>query len=431
MTGLARKALLSLGLLAVAGAPALAQAPAQPRNPAVACGGDLATFLAGIKAEAIAKGIPADAAERALAGAAIDQKVLSRDRAQGVFKQTFTEFSKRTVSKSRLDIGARKMREYAEVFARAEQEFGVPAPVITAFWAMETDFGAVQGDFNTLNALVTLAHDCRRPEMFRPQLLAAIEMVQHGDLDPATTTGAWAGEIGQVQMLPEDIIAYGIDGDGDGHVNLKTSSPDAILTAAKFIQSLGFKAGEPWIQEVRVPDQLPWEKTGLQPGMTAGDWFALGVTPRDGNTSNSALEASLVLPQGRKGAAFLTYPNFNIYLEWNQSFIYTTSAAYFATRLAGAPPLSAGQPGTRARRRRDEGPADPIAGTWSRRRQDRRDPRLGHACCAAEGTAETRASRGRLGNAKSPGGALRAFGVLLRRLFGPGKFGQNGMPDLS
>ncbi len=307
MTATARKALLSLGFLAIAGAPALAQAPAQPGNPAAACGGDLGSFLEGVKAEAVAKGIPADVADRALAGAAIDQKVLSRDRAQGVFKQTFTEFSKRTVSKSRLDIGAQKMREYADVFARAEQEFGVPAPVITAFWAMETDFGAVQGDFNTRDALVTLAHDCRRPEMFRPQLLAAIEMVQHGDLDPAATTGAWAGEIGQVQMLPEDIIAYGVDGDGDGHVNLKKSSPDAILTAAKFIQSLGFKPGEPWIQEVRVPEQLPWEKTGLQPGMTAGDWFALGVAPRDGNTSNSGLETSLVLPQGRKGAAFLTY----------------------------------------------------------------------------------------------------------------------------
>ncbi|MDW9417271.1 lytic murein transglycosylase [Sinorhizobium meliloti] len=344
MTATARKALLSLGFLAIAGAPALAQAPAQPGNPAAACGGDLGSFLEGVKAEAVAKGIPADVADRALAGAAIDQKVLSRDRAQGVFKQTFTEFSKRTVSKSRLDIGAQKMREYADVFARAEQEFGVPAPVITAFWAMETDFGAVQGDFNTRDALVTLAHDCRRPEMFRPQLLAAIEMVQHGDLDPAATTGAWAGEIGQVQMLPEDIIAYGVDGDGDGHVNLKKSSPDAILTAAKFIQSLGFKPGEPWFQEVRVPEQLPWEKTGLQPGMTAGDWFALGVAPRDGNTSNSGLEASLVLPQGRKGAAFLTYPNFKIYLEWNQSFIYTTSAAYFATRLAGAPPYQQGNP---------------------------------------------------------------------------------------
>lgn len=336
-----RKALLSLGLLALAGTPALAQT--QPQAP-VACGGDLATFLEGVKAEAVARGIPADAADRALAGAAIDQKVLSRDRTQGVFKQTFTEFSKRTVSKSRLDIGARKMQEYAEVFARAESEFGVPAPVITAFWAMETDFGAVQGDFNTRNALVTLAHDCRRPEMFRPQLLAAIEMVQHGDLDPAATTGAWAGEIGQVQMLPEDIIAYGVDGDGDGHVNLKKSAPDAILTAAKFIQSLGFKAGQPWIQEVSVPDRLPWEKTGLAAGMTAGDWFALGVQPRDGNTAHSGLEASLVLPQGRKGVAFLTYPNFNVYLEWNQSFIYTTSAAYFATRLAGASPYQAGEP---------------------------------------------------------------------------------------
>ncbi|PDT85035.1 lytic murein transglycosylase [Sinorhizobium sp. BJ1] len=340
----ARSALLTLGLFALSSTSVLAQTQAQPQTPPVPCGGDLATFLEGVRAEAVGKGIPADAADRALAGVAVDQKVLSRDRAQGVFKQTFTEFSKRTVSKARLDIGAQKMKEYADVFARAESEFGVPAPVITAFWAMETDFGAVQGDFNTRNALATLAHDCRRPEMFRPQLIAAIEMVQHGDLDPATTTGAWAGEIGQVQMLPEDIIAYGVDGDGDGHVNLKKSAPDAILTAAKFIQSLGFTAGQPWIQEVSLPDQLPWEKTGLQPGMTAGDWFALGVAPRDGNTSHSALEAALVLPQGRKGAAFLTYPNFKIYLEWNQSFIYTTSAAYFATRLAGAPPYQVGNP---------------------------------------------------------------------------------------
>lgn len=264
MTRTARRALASVALLALTASAAAAQTAAstgaKTASPAVACGGDLATFLQGVKAEAVAKGVPADVADRALAGAAINEKVLSRDRTQGVFKQTFTEFSKRTVSKSRLDIGQQKMKEYADVFARAENEFGVPAPVITAFWAMETDFGAVQGDFNTRDALVTLSHDCRRPEMFRPQLIAAIEMVQHGDLDPATTTGAWAGEIGQVQMLPEDIIAYGVDGDGDGHVNLKKSSPDAILTAAKFIQSLGYKAGQPVIQEVSVPEQLPGKR---------------------------------------------------------------------------------------------------------------------------------------------------------------------------
>ena len=311
---------------------------------APACGGDLATFLEGVKAEVQTPGVSAEVADRALAGAAIDQKVLSRDRAQGVFRQTFLEFSKRTVSQARLDIGRKKLKDLAPVFARAEQEFGVPGQVIAAFWAMETDFGAVQGDFNTRNALVTLSHDCRRPEIFRPQLLAAIEMVGHGDLDPNGTTGAWAGEIGQVQMLPRDIIAYGVDGDGDGHIDVKKSSPDAILTAAKFIQHLGFVKGQPWIQEVSVPDVMPFEKTGLQPGMKAADWFALGVKPRDGDTSFGNLEASLVLPQGRKGPAFITYPNFNVYLEWNQSFIYTTSAAYFATRLAGAPPYERGNP---------------------------------------------------------------------------------------
>ncbi len=332
------------GLLASA---AFAQ-PASPQpvsgQKPPACGGDLSAFLQGVKAEALSMGVPAEAADRALAGAVIDSKVLSRDRAQGVFRQTFLEFSQRTVSQARLDIGRQKMKQYAEVFERAEKEYGVAPGVITAFWAMETDFGAVQGDFNTRNALVTLSHDCRRPELFRPQLLALTEMVQHGDLDPESNTGAWAGEIGQVQMLPRDIIEHGVDGDGDGHINVKTSSPDAILTAASFIRSLGFKPGEPWIQEVELPENLPYEKSGLGNEMPAAEWFKLGVKPRDGNTSFGALPAALVLPQGRKGPAFITYPNFSIYLSWNQSFIYTTSAAYFATRLSGAPPYAKGNP---------------------------------------------------------------------------------------
>lgn len=335
---------LNLKTTFAAGLTALLFAGTAQAQTAAACGGDLSAFLQGVKAEVQTLGVSADVADRALAGAALDPKVLSRDRAQGVFRQTFLEFSKRTVSQARLDIGRKKLKDLSGVFGRAEQEFGVPGPVIAAFWAMETDFGAVQGDFITRNALVTLAHDCRRPEIFRPQLLAAIEMVGHGDLDPNGTTGAWAGEIGQVQMLPRDIIAYGVDGDGDGHIDVKQSSPDAILTAAKFIQSLGFTKGQPWIQEISIPENLPFEKTGLQPGMKAADWFALGVKPRDGDTSFGNLEAAVVLPQGRKGPAFMTYPNFNIYLEWNQSFIYTTSAAYFATRLAGAQPYERGNP---------------------------------------------------------------------------------------
>ncbi|MEN9894705.1 MAG: lytic murein transglycosylase [Pseudomonadota bacterium] len=310
----------------------------------VTCGGDLTDFLAGVKTEALASGVEAGLVDRAFANVQIDQKVLSRDRAQGVFKQTFLEFVGRTVSKARLDIGAQKLQDYTAVFARAESEFGISPAVITAFWAMETDFGVVQGDFNTLNALVTMAHDCRRPELFRPQLIAALKMMEQGNFDPQTNVGAWAGEIGQVQMLPADIVKFGVDGDGDGHVNVRQSSPDAILTAAKFIQSLGFKAGEPWIQEVSIPQDLPFEKSGLGGSLKASDWFGLGVVPRDGDMSHGDLPAALVMPQGRMGPTFLTYPNFNIYLLWNQSFIYTTSAAYFATRLNGAPALNKGNP---------------------------------------------------------------------------------------
>ncbi|ADZ71099.1 Lytic murein transglycosylase subfamily [Polymorphum gilvum SL003B-26A1] len=312
--------------------------------PAAQCGGDFRAFLAGVKAEAVAAGLSAQAADATLANARIDKTVLSRDRAQGVFKQTFLEFSKRSVNSYRLKHGAANMTKYASVFARAEANYGVPAAVITAFWALETDFGAVQGDFNTVNALATLAHDCRRPHLFRPQLIAAIHMVQNGDLDPARTTGAWAGEIGQVQMLPEDIIRYGVDGDGDAHVDLKASAPDAILTAARFIQSLGWRRGEPWLQEVSVPADFPWAESGLATTRPVGEWARLGVTARAGSLPPGALAASLILPQGRKGPKFLAYPNFAVYLKWNQSFVYTTSAAYLATRLAGAAPYDAGSP---------------------------------------------------------------------------------------
>ncbi len=324
---------------AALGCTLLATAPASAQQ----CGGDFRQFLAGVKQEAVSKGLSAQAADRTLGGAQIDRKVLSRDRAQGVFKMTFLDFSKRVISNYRMKNGAANMKKYASVFSRTEKDYGIPAPVITAFWALETDFGAVQGDFNTVNALATLAHDCRRPELFRPQLIAAIEMVQHGDLDPRRTTGAWAGEIGMVQMLPEDIIKFGKDGDGDGHVRLKQSAQDAILTAGAFINHLGWRRGEPWLQEVTVPQNLNWAETGLGKSKTGSQWAGLGVQPRWGQISGS-LPASLLLPQGRKGPAFLAYPNYNIYLEWNQSFIYTTSAAYFATRLAGAPRYNAGSP---------------------------------------------------------------------------------------
>lgn len=216
--------------------------------------------------------------------------------------------------------------------------------VLLAFWAFETDYGAFQGDYNTLNALVTLSHDCRRPELFRPQVFAALELFENGDFDPVRTTGAWAGEIGMVQMLPEDIIESGVDGDGDGHVYLKTSAPDALMSGGKMLQNFGWRAGEPWLEEVNLPSNMDWSLTGLQTVKTAREWAALGVASRAGAFARSDLPASIIIPQGRKGPAFLAYPNFEIYFKWNQSFTYVLTAAYFATRLDGAPVYNAGNP---------------------------------------------------------------------------------------
>jgi lytic murein transglycosylase len=300
------------------------------------CGGDFGAWMSGMQQEAQSAGI-GERGLSALRDARVDQRVLSRDRAQGVFTQTFIEFSGRMISSHRLENGAANLRRHSDLFARAERDYGVPGPVITAFWALETDFGAVQGDFNTLNALVTLAHDCRRPELFRPQIVPLLTLFDRGDL-PVDVQGAWAGEIGQTQMLPSDILTKGVDGDGDGVVDIRRSVPDVILTTANKIQSRGWRAGEPWMEEVRVPDQMPWEETGRSNKLPISQWSAWGVTKRDGSPlDESRPNAGLALPMGHKGPAFLVYPNFDIYLEWNQSFTYTLTAANLATRLAGAP----------------------------------------------------------------------------------------------
>lgn len=315
-------------------------------GPAVAqtCGGTFSTFVDGLRSEARAAGYSANAVDAFFAGARLDSAVIQADRAQGVFQRDFIDFSRRLISQNRIDNAARYGDRYDSVFDRIEAEFGIPRGVILAFWAFETDFGQVQGDFNTLNALVTLAHDCRRPELFRPQIFAALELYTRGDFDPARTTGAWAGEIGQVQMLPGDIIANGRDGDGDGHVNLKDSAPDALMSGAQVLSSLGWRANEPWLQEITVPQTLDWGMTGIEHQRSVSEWERLGVAARSGALANGGLQASVLLPMGRNGPAFLAYPNFRVYFEWNQSMVYVTTAAYFATRIMGAPVYNAGNP---------------------------------------------------------------------------------------
>lgn len=321
------------GLKAAVAVALLAWAvPAQ----AVECGGDFEAWKKGFEAEAGQEGI-GPKGQQALDDAVIDPNVIKRDRAQGVFAQTFVEFSSRMINSYRLKQGAANLKKYADVFARAEAQFGVQPPVVAAFWALETDFGAVQGDFSTLNALATLSHDCRRPELFRPQLMALLKLIDLGTVPP-DVKGAWAGEIGQTQILPRDYLEKGVDGDGDGVVDLRGSAPDVIMTTANFVKQLGWRPGEAWLEEVRVPDEMPWEETGRSNPLPMSQWTAWGVTNPDGSPlAETGAPGGVVLPMGRKGPAFMAHPNYNVYLEWNQSFVYTLTAAHLADRLAGAP----------------------------------------------------------------------------------------------
>jgi lytic murein transglycosylase len=381
MTMRLRSTLLAGVFLSMAGVPALAQQ----------CGGDFQVWKEGVSAEATAACI-GEAGHRAHSAAAIDEKVLARDRRQGVFTQTFTQFSGRMISDYRLKQGAANLKKYADVFARANREFGVQGPVIAAFWALETDFGAVQGDFHTLNALVTLAHDCRRPELFRKQLIPLLKLIDQGVV-PADVTGAWAGEIGQTQILPSDYLTEGTDGDGDGRVDLRGSAPDAIMTTAKKLQVKGWKRDQPWIREVRVPETLPWDQTGRLNKLPLSQWAEWGVTNGDGSPlADNGLNAGLMLPMGRKGPAFLTYDNFDIYIVWNQSITYALTAANLAARLAGAPAYDPRDPETGLDQDRmkelqskleakgyDVGSVDGILGTNTREAVRQEQTRMGLA----------------------------------------------------
>ncbi|MCF6233093.1 MAG: lytic murein transglycosylase [Rhodobacteraceae bacterium] len=308
------------------------------------CGGSFSGFVKGLKSEAVSVGHAPAQVNAFFQSVKKDPAVIKADRSQGVFQKPFIDFSRRLISQNRIDKGKKMSRKFDAIFARIEAQYGVSRGVLLAFWAFETDYGGFQGNFNTLNALVTLSHDCRRPNLFRPHIFAALSLYELGNFDPNRTTGAWAGEIGMVQMLPRDILENGVDGDGDGKVSLKTSAPDALMSGAKMLSELGWRASEPWLQEVIVPKGLDWSQTGPAHSQKVGDWARQGVKARNGSLGASGLQASIILPQGRKGPAFIAYPNFKVYFEWNQSFVYVLTAAYFANRLEGSAVYNAGNP---------------------------------------------------------------------------------------
>ncbi|MEA2823500.1 MAG: hypothetical protein QOJ86_5504 [Bradyrhizobium sp.] len=215
---------------------------------AAPCGGDFTTFVAAMSAEAAAKGISPSVISQALSGVTPDPAVLSFDRRQrGTFKKSFEQYVSTRVGAGRISGGRAMLQRHAALLARIEQRFGVPPEIVVAIWGLESDFG--KGDIGKLpvvRTLATMAHDCRRSELFQGELLAALKILQRGDLPLRDLIGAYAGEIGQTQFLPSSYIKYGVDFDGNGHVDLRHSVPDVLASTANLLHTSGFKNGAPY-----------------------------------------------------------------------------------------------------------------------------------------------------------------------------------------
>ena len=340
-------------------------------------------WLQGFKKEAVAQGISPNTVAIALDGATYDPATIAKDRGQGVFAQSFLQFSGRMVNSNRLQMGSALLKKYAGVFDRIEQQYGVPGPVLVAFWGLETDFGKVMGNMETMRSLATLSFDCRRPEEFREQLMYALKVVERGDLSPDEMRGPAHGEVGQFQFQPKNYYEHAVDFDGDGRRDLIRSAPDLLASAANYLQSIGWQANQPWLEQVRVPADLPWDQADVTIKKPRSFWAQHGVTYLNGKPIPADnVQVGLHLPMGRNGPAFLTYPNFDIYLEWNKSLVYCTTAAYYATRLAGAPALARGNaPVESLEPRRNQGASAAPRQTRFRCRQDRRRGRRGDPRC--------------------------------------------------
>src|SRR6266850_2079434 len=215
---------------------------------AARCGGDFNTFVAAMSAEAQSAGISPSVVSSALGGVQQDPAVLSFDRRQrGTFNKTFEQYVSTRVGPGRINTGRAMLQRHAALLSRIEQRFGVPPQIVVAIWGLETDFGKADlGRMPVIRTVATMAHDCRRSELFQGELLAALKIVQRGDLPLRDLIGAYAGEIGQTQFLPSSYIKYGVDFDGNGHVDLRHSVPDVLASTANLLHTSGFQMGAPY-----------------------------------------------------------------------------------------------------------------------------------------------------------------------------------------
>lgn len=297
-------------------------------------------WVAELRAEASALGISEATLE------ALDDlqeplpRVLELDSSQPEFVQTFTRYLGLRVTDRQVERGQQLLRQHGPLLEEVRQRYGVQPQYLAAFWAIESNFGSNTGGFSVLQALATLAYDPRRADFFRSQMLTALQIIDDGHISAQSMSGSWAGAMGQLQFMPSVFYQHGVDGDGDGKIDIWNSLPDIFHSAANFLSKSGWKGDERWGREVLLPADFDFALAGTSTRKPLQEWRDLGLLQTSGAPIPVAdMQASVVIPAGAQGPAFLAYENFRVTRVYNTPIFYALTVGHLADRFAGGPPI--------------------------------------------------------------------------------------------
>ena len=295
-----------------------------------------AQWREGVRSEALELGISAATFDRAFEGIEPIPRIIELDRHQPETTITFAEYMERVVPESRVAQGRELLAAHRDLLEPIGRTFGVPPRFIVALWGIETSYGRYLGGFPVIGALATLAHDGRRSDYFRQELMHALRILEDGHIAPEAMVGSWAGAMGQSQFMPSSFVRYAVDYDGDGRRDIWGTQGDVFASAANYLVQAGWRTGETWGRAVRLPDGFDPALVGLEVSKTLDDWRALGLRRTDGSDlPQVAMSGSVVLPGGEEGPAYLVYGNYRTIMRWNRSFYFATAVGTLADRIGG------------------------------------------------------------------------------------------------
>ncbi len=296
----------------------------------------LAEWLGEVRAEALHLGIRGQTIDTAFANVRILDRVLELDSSQPEFSRQVWNYLDSAVSDDRVQQGRARIAASRELLTRVSNEYGVPAEILVAFWGVESDYGHDYGNWSVIDALVTLAYKSRRPAFFRGELLAALRILDNGDIPLEQLRGSWAGAMGQTQFIPTIFLKHAVDYDGNGRRDIWNSLPDVFASTAHFVKNgNGWRTGESWGEEVRVPAGFAWDQAEYTIQKPVAEWVALGLRSISGAPLADTGLASVLAPGGHNGPVFLLRENFRAIMRYNPSTSYALAVALLADRMAG------------------------------------------------------------------------------------------------